>query len=57
FVGRWVYLDGRANNISAWFISPILFFVLMLGPLGFLLYLVVRVAVSRQFSADGRSAL
>ncbi|MAU01075.1 MAG: hypothetical protein CL608_28350 [Anaerolineaceae bacterium] len=57
FVGRWVYLDGRARNISAWFISPILFFVLMLGPVGFLLYLVVRLAISRQFSADGRSAL
>jgi hypothetical protein len=57
FVGRWVYLNGRSRNISTWFISPILFLVLMLGPVGFLLYLVVRVATSRQFSADGRSAL
>jgi hypothetical protein len=57
FVGRWVYLDGRSRNISTWFISPILFMVLMLGPVGFLIYLVVRTAVTRQFSADGRSAL
>ncbi len=57
FVGRWVYLDGRSRKLSAWFISPILFMVLMLGPIGFLLYLVVRTTVSRQFSADGRSAL
>lgn len=57
FVGRWVYLDGRSRNISAWFISPILFMVLMLGPIGFLLYVVVRTTVTRQFSADGRSAL
>lgn len=57
FVGRWVYLDGRSHNLSAWIISPILFFVLMLGPVGFLLHLVVRLATSRQFSADGRSAL
>lgn len=57
FVGRWVYLDGRSHNISAWIISPILFVVLMLGPIGFLLYLVVRTVVTRQFSADGRSAL
>lgn len=57
FVGRWVYLDGRFHKITAWFISPILFVVLMLGPIGFLLYLTVRTAVARQFSADGRSAL
>lgn len=57
FVGRWIYLDGRSHQISAWLISPILFMVLMLGPIGFLLYLVVRTSVTRQFSADGRSAL
>jgi hypothetical protein len=57
FVGRWVYVDGRSRNISAWFISPILFMVLMLGPIGFLLYLVMRTAVTYQFSADGRSVL
>ena len=45
FVGRWVYLDGRSHKISAWFISPILIFVFMLGPIGFLLYLLVRTAV------------
>jgi hypothetical protein len=56
-VGRWVYLDGRSRSISIWIISPILFFVLMLGPIGFLLYLAVRLATFRQFSADGRSAL
>ena len=56
-IGRWVYLDSRLHHLSAWLISPILFMVLMLGPIGFLLYLMVRTAVTRQFSADGRSAL
>ena len=42
FVGRWVYLDARARGLSAWITSPILFFVLMAGPLGFSLYLGVR---------------
>jgi Domain of unknown function (DUF4281) len=42
FVGRWAYLDSRERGISAWLMAPILFFILMLGPLGFLLYLVVR---------------
>ncbi|MCI0441883.1 DUF4281 domain-containing protein [bacterium] len=44
FVGRWAYLDSRERGISAWLMAPILFFILMLGPLGFLLYLVVRLA-------------
>jgi hypothetical protein len=46
FVGRWVYLDGRSRNISAWIISPILFMVLMLGPVGFLLYLAIQTIVA-----------
>ena len=42
FVGRWVYLDSRELGLSPWFVSPVLFFVLMLGPLGFLLYAALR---------------
>lgn len=42
FVGRWAYLDSRARDISAWVMAPVLFFILMLGPFGFLLYLAVR---------------
>jgi len=47
FVGRWVYLDSRERKISAWLVSPILFFVLMLGPLGLLLYLATRFFAAR----------
>jgi hypothetical protein len=42
FVGRWIYLDSRERGISAWLMAPILFFVLMLGPIGFLLYMICR---------------
>lgn len=42
FVGRWAYVDSRERGISAWLVSPSLFFVLMAGPLGLLLYLLVR---------------
>lgn len=42
FVGRWVYLDSRERGFSAWLVSPILFFVLMLGPFGLVLYLALR---------------
>jgi hypothetical protein len=42
FVGRWAYLDSRERGLTAWLVSPALFFILMLGPFGFLLYLLVR---------------
>ena len=42
FVGRWIYLDGRERGVSAWVVAPVLFVTLMLGPCGFLLYLIVR---------------
>lgn len=42
FVGRWAYLDSSDRGISAWLMAPILFFILMLGPFGFLLYMIVR---------------
>ncbi len=42
FVGRWIYLDSREKNISVWLMAPILFFTLMLGPLGLLSYLLLR---------------
>lgn len=41
FVGRWAYLDSRERNLSAWLVSPILFLIFLLGPFGFLLYLIV----------------
>ncbi len=44
FVGRWAYLDSRERAISAWLMVPVLFFTLMLGPIGFLLYLALRAA-------------
>ncbi|HQY91247.1 MAG: ABA4-like family protein [Caldilinea sp.] len=42
FVGRWVYWDGRRTGLRAWVTSLILFFVLMVGPLGLVLYLAAR---------------
>ncbi len=42
FVGRWIYLDSRQRRVSAWLMVPVLFLALMLGPAGFLFYLVVR---------------
>lgn len=42
FVGRWAYLESRERNYSPFIMAPILFFILMFGPLGFVTYLAVR---------------
>src|SRR5260370_26566157 len=42
FVGRWIYLDSQERRISPWLMAPVLFLTLMLGPAGFLGYLIVR---------------
>ncbi len=34
-VGRWAYLDAHERGISALIMAPVLFFVFMLGPVGF----------------------
>jgi hypothetical protein len=47
FVGRWAYLDSREHHLTAWLASPVLFFILMAGPFGLLLYLLTRTAVFR----------
>lgn len=41
-VGRWVYLDGQRRGVHPLLMAPVLFFTLMLGPVGFLIYLAIR---------------
>ena len=40
--GRWIALDAVKNGISKWFIGPCLFLTFMLGPVGFLLYTILK---------------
>jgi hypothetical protein len=42
FVGRWIYLDSQERRVSIWLLAPVLFLTLMLGPAGFLFFLVIR---------------
>ena len=42
FAGRWIYLDSRERNVSAWVVGPMLFMTTMFGPAGLLLYLLYR---------------
>jgi hypothetical protein len=45
FVGRYIYLDSRERELSPWLMAPILILTLLLGPAGFLTYLLVRAAL------------
>lgn len=42
FVGTWEVKDAQARRISHWFVIPCLFLTFMLGPIGFLLYSILR---------------
>ena len=50
-----MYLDARERGVHALVMAPLLVLTILLGPLGMLAYLVVRVAV-RQRSAAGAVA-
>ena len=52
-VGRWIYLDAQERRVPSLIMAPVLFLTLMLGPAGFLLYLVVRVAGSAAAKTSG----
>lgn len=42
FVGAWEARDARRRGFSHWLLIPCLFFTFMAGPLGLLLYVVLR---------------
>jgi hypothetical protein len=57
FAGRWVYLDSRERQISAWLVAPALALTLLAGPAGFLLYLGIRALHRRSSPAAQAAAL
>jgi hypothetical protein len=58
FVGRWAYLDSRQRGITAWLVSPSLLLILLVGPLGLLLYLFVSLFAAHSLQpAPAGSAL
>ena len=42
FVGRWMYLDGRARGVHPLVMSPLLVITVLLSPIGLPLYLAIR---------------
>ena len=51
FVGAWEVRDAQARGISHWLVVPCLFLTFLLGPIGFLLYHVIRRAVPGRAAA------
>lgn len=49
FVGMWIARDAMQLGISKWIVLAPLFFTLMAGPLGLVLYLGVRYRYTRSF--------
>lgn len=52
FVGAWEVKDAQAKNISHWFVIPCLFLTFMLGPIGFLLYSILRFFLAKEVKND-----
>ena len=51
FIGSWEVEDAAANGVPHWLLLPCLFLTLMVGPIGLLLYFLVRAAKQRFFPA------
>ena len=48
FVGSWEVKDAQANGISHWFIIPCLVLTFLFGPIGFLLYRILRLFLAKK---------
>jgi hypothetical protein len=55
-VGRWMYLDARERVVPALIMAPVLVLTILLSPLGFLGYLLVRIPFRREAGQPGRDA-
>ena len=48
FVGSWEVRDAQAHGISHWFVIPCLLLTFFLGPIGFLLYHILRLFLAKK---------
>jgi len=53
FVGSWEVRDARRLGIPHWLVIPCLALTFLLGPAGFVLYIVIRAALRRAIAIDG----
>ncbi len=50
--GLFIVHNARAHGINHWLTVPCLFFTFMLGPVGLLLYLLLRTIITRKYFAE-----
>ena len=50
--GIWIKRNANIHNINYWLIIPVLLFTFMLGPVGLLLYLLIRWIKTKRYFAD-----
>lgn len=50
--GIWITNNAKQHGINHWLITPALFFTFMLGPVGLLLYLLIRFAKTKNYFAE-----
>ncbi|NOT46375.1 MAG: DUF4281 domain-containing protein [Acidobacteria bacterium] len=48
FVGAWEVRDSERRGVSHWLVIPCLFLTFMFGPIGYLLYMVLRTAFGKR---------
>ena len=53
-VGRWMYLDARERGVPGLLMAPVLVLTILLSPLGFLTYLLVRIPFRHEAREPGR---
>jgi uncharacterized membrane protein (GlpM family) len=54
FVGSWEVKDAQARGIPHWFVIPCLVLTFLLGPVGFLLYRILRLVAANK-AAQGEA--
>ena len=52
WIGSWEIGDARKHGINRWFVLPCLLFTFMLGPVGLLLYLILRSALTKKITHE-----
>ena len=52
FVGTWITMNGRKHGINHWLLVPLLLLTFMLGPVGLLIYLLVRWWRTRHYFSE-----
>jgi hypothetical protein len=50
--GIWITKNAKQHGINHWLITPALFFTFMLGPIGLLLYLLMRFVKTKKYFAE-----